>query len=75
MHSASKDSEQETKQIKDRLRALYAKKFRLMLNIARNGFDLPVIFHFMNNPHFGPKLAGFCGTITSCISLYNLWGK
>ena len=67
--------ENETTQIKERLKALYAKKFRLMLNIARNGFDLPVILHFMNNPHIGNKVAGFCGTITSSISLYNLWGK
>jgi hypothetical protein len=41
----------------------------------RNILDLPVIFHFLEYEAFGPKIGGFFGTITSSISLYNMWGK
>ncbi len=58
-----------------RLRELAGKKFALVLNIVRSGVDVPVIFHFMNSPYFSSGFAGFMGTISSSISLYNLWGK
>jgi hypothetical protein len=45
------------------------------MNIMRNLLDIPVILHFMGNEKVGPKTAGICGTITSSISLYGLWGK
>lgn len=44
-----------------------------MMDLARNLLDLPIVFHFLGSEKVGPKMAGFCGTITSLISLYNLW--
>jgi hypothetical protein len=45
------------------------------LNIMRSGVDIPVIFHFLGSDKVSSKMAGFLGTISSSISLYNLWGK
>lgn len=60
---------------KAKIKELSLKKFALILNIIRSSVDVPVIFHFMGSPRFSSGLAGFCGTISSSISLYNLWGK
>lgn len=58
-----------------KLNDLYAKNKALILNIARNCFDIPAVFHFMGYEKFGPKTAGLCGTGSSAISIYNLWTK
>ena len=46
-----------------------------ILSVVRATADLPVIFHFMGSDSIGSSLAGFFGTISSSVSLYNLWGK
>jgi hypothetical protein len=51
------------------------KKFSLSLNILRSSADVPVIFYFMNYTQVSQKWAGLCGTVSSSVSLYNLWGK
>ena len=61
--------------INQQAKELYQKYIAKVLNIARNLFDLPAIFHFLGYEKFGPKLCGICGTGSSSISLYNLWGK
>lgn len=45
------------------------------LNLARNVIDLPAIFHFMGNQSISATQAGVCGTATSLISLYGMWGS
>lgn len=62
-------------EIKEKFKALYINHFKIMLNICRNAADIPVIFHFLGSEKFGPKTAGLLGTVSSSISLYNLWGK
>ncbi len=57
------------------MRDLNMKKVALILNIIRSSVDVPVIFHFMGSPKVSSGLGGFLGTISSSISLYNLWGK
>ena len=60
---------------KVKLKELNAKKVALILNIIRSSVDVPVIFHFMGYPQVSSQMGGFFGTISSSISLYNLWGK
>ena len=60
---------------KDKLKALHVQHIKILLNIARNGVDIPVILHFMGYPQIGSQAGGFFGTISSAISIYNLWGK
>lgn len=60
---------------KAKLKELNIKKLALVLNIIRSSVDLPVIFHFMGSPKVSSGMGGFFGTISSSISLYNLWGK
>jgi exodeoxyribonuclease VII large subunit len=43
--------------------------------ILRSSADVPVIFYFMNYTQVSQKWAGLCGTVSSSVSLYNLWGK
>ena len=57
------------------LKNLEMQAFLKFLNIMRSGVDIPVIFHFMGSEKISSKMAGFFGTISSSISLYNLWGK
>ncbi len=61
--------------MKEKLKGLYIQHIAKLLNITRNAVDIPVIFHFMGSERIGGQAAGFFGTISSCISLYNLWGK
>ena len=58
-----------------KLKALYVKKISLSLSVLRSSADVPVIFYFMNYTQVSQKWAGFCGTISSSVSLYNLYGK
>lgn len=44
------------------------------LNVARNVLDLPVIIYFMGHG-FRATQAGLLGTMSSAISLYNMWGQ
>ena len=49
----------------------YAKKCRSLLRLI---CDVPTALANMEN-FVGPKLGGFCGTIASFISLYELYGS
>ena len=60
---------------KDKLKELHTKWVSVLLSIVRGGADLPVIFHFMGSTHISSGMGGFLGTISSSVSLYNLWGK
>ena len=61
-------------QLRQQLRELRILVTKAWLNLFRNLFDLPAIFYFLNSPRISQTQAGICGTITSCISLYGMWG-
>jgi len=56
------------------LRELRILRVKAWLNLFRNIFDLPVILYFLETNHFSQQTAGACGSITSLISLYGMWG-
>ncbi|CDW88073.1 peroxisomal biogenesis factor 11 [Stylonychia lemnae] len=60
---------------KSKMKNLQMQHFLKLLSIIRSSVDIPVIFHFMGSEKVSSQLAGFFGTISSSISLYNLWGK
>lgn len=64
-----------TSELRTKMKELYVKKISLSLNILRSSADVPIIFYFMNYTQVSQKWAGFCGIISSSVSLYNLWGK
>jgi len=55
-------------------KALEAKRRAAVFTLVQNVFDAPICLHFLN---YGvpQTVAGFCGVITSCMSLYDLWKK
>ena len=62
-------------QMKQQLRELRILVTKAWLNLFRNLFDLPAIFFFLNSSKISQTQAGICGTITSSISLYGMWGS
>ena len=65
---------EEKQEAREKLKSVKALYVKACLNIARNVIDLPVILYFMNHG-FTQTQAGFFGTCTSAISLYNMWGQ
>lgn len=45
-----------------------------LLSIVRCLADMPTSVHFMGTGRINGQTAGFFGTISSVIALYNLWG-
>ena len=55
------------------MRSQYVKK---CLNLARNLFDLPAVFYFFDDfKGISAGTAGLCGTASSLVSLYGMWGQ
>eukprot|EP00347_Sterkiella_histriomuscorum_P006108 403354038 len=62
-------------EVRIQIKQLQANSFIKLLSVIRASADIPVIFHFMGSDKIGSSFAGFLGTISSSVSLYNLWGK
>eukprot|EP00347_Sterkiella_histriomuscorum_P001499 403371800 len=61
--------------VRERLRRLYQLHFLKMLSILRSVMDIPTALHYMGSDRVNGQVAGLTGTVSSIISIYNLWGK
>ena len=62
-------------ELREQLKQLRILLIKQWLNFWRNVIDLPAIFHFMGSKHVSAEVGGACGAITSCISLYGMYGQ
>ena len=66
--------DQAKQRLRGQLRELRINLMKQWLNFFRNVIDLPAIFHFMGSEKVSATQGGACGTVTSLISLYGMWG-
>ena len=63
-------------QIREELKSLKQQYVKKCLSLASNLVDIPPILYFFENLNVvSTGKAGLCGTLSSLLGLYGLWGK